>query len=54
MAATRSRSVAVARTAADAGLFSSWVSPADSDPSASRRSRWPIASWVFFWPKTSP
>ena len=34
---------AVARTAAAAGLFSSWVSPADSEPSASSRSRWPMA-----------
>ena len=39
--ATRSRSAAVARTAAAAGLFSSWVSPADSEPSASSRSRSP-------------
>ena len=31
MPATRSRSAAVARTAAAAGLFSSWVRPADSD-----------------------
>ena len=33
------RSAAVARTAAAAGLFSSWVRPADSAPSASSRSR---------------
>ena len=37
--ATRSRRVAVARVAAAAGLLSSCVSPADSDPSASSRSR---------------
>ena len=54
MPATRSRSEPVARTAAAAGLFSSWASPADSDPSASSRSRWPIASWVFLVPKSSP
>ena len=41
MPATRSRSDDVARTAAAAGLFSSWVRPADSEPSASSRSRWP-------------
>ncbi len=39
MPATRSRSDDVARTAAAAGLFSSWVSPAESEPSASSRSR---------------
>ena len=53
--ATRSRSAAVARTAAAAGLFSSWVSPADSDPSASSRSRWPIdRRWLLRMPKNSP
>ncbi|CAM5725042.1 hypothetical protein SHIRM173S_04300 [Streptomyces hirsutus] len=52
--ATRSRSVAVARTAAAAGLLSSWVSPADNDPSASSRSRCPTAAWVLFAPKNSP
>ncbi len=52
--ATRSRSVAVARTAAAAGLFSSCVSPADNEPSASSRSRCPIIAWVFFEPKNSP
>lgn len=52
--ATRSRSDEVARTAAAAGLFSSWVRPADSEPSASSRSRWPMARWVFLEPKNSP
>ncbi|GAA3245273.1 hypothetical protein GCM10020256_71970 [Streptomyces thermocoprophilus] len=52
--ATRSRSVAVARTAAAAGLFSSCVSPADSVPNASRRSRWPMVRWLFFAPKNRP
>ena len=51
---TRSRSVAVARTAAAAGLLSSWVRPADNEPSASSRSRWPTTRWVFFEPKNSP
>ncbi len=51
---TRSRSVAVARTAAAAGLLSSCVRPADKDPSASSRSRCPMARWVFFEPKKSP
>ena len=37
---TRCCSTEVARTAAAAGLFSSWVRPADSEPSASSRSRW--------------
>ena len=41
--ATRSRSAEVARTAAAAGLLSSWVRPADSEPSASSRSRCPMA-----------
>ncbi len=52
--ATRSRSVEVARTAAAAGLFSSWVRPADSEPSASSRSRWPTCCWMFLIPKNSP
>ena len=52
--ATRSRSAAVARTAAAAGLFSSWVRPADSDPRASSRSRWPTTRWVFWTPRNAP
>ena len=52
--ATRSRSEDVARTAAAAGLLSSWVRPADSEPSASSRSRWPTTCWVFRVPKNSP
>ena len=52
--ATRSRNPAVARTAAAAGLFSSWVSPADSEPSASSRSRCPMACCVFLMPKNRP
>jgi len=52
--ATRSRSAAVALTAAAAGLFSSWVRPADSVPRASSRSRCPIISWVRRPPKNSP
>ncbi len=52
--ATRSRSVEVARTAAAAGLFSSWVSPADREPRASSRSRCPMACWAFLLPKNSP
>ena len=52
--ATRSRSDAVARTAAAAGLFSSWVRPADSEPSASSRSRCPISCWAFLLPKNRP
>ncbi len=52
--ATRSRSDAVARTAAAAGLLSSWVRPADSEPSASRRSRCPMAAWAFLLPKNRP
>jgi len=35
-------------------LFSSWVSPADSEPSASSRSRWLIACWIVLLPKNSP
>ncbi len=34
----------VARTAAAAGLFSSWVSPADSAPRATSCSRWPTTT----------
>src|SRR6266702_5763335 len=52
--ATRSRNAEVARTAAAAGLFSSWVRPADSEPSASSRSRWPITRCAFWAPKNSP
>ena len=43
MPATRSRSASAARPAAAAGLLSSWVSPAESLPSASNRSR--SATW---------
>ena len=52
--ATRSRSAAVALTAAAAGLFSSCVRPADSEPSASSRSRWPMTCWAFWKLKNSP
>ena len=52
--ATRSRSDSVARTAAAAGLLSSWVSPAESDPSASSRSRSPTALDVRCMPVYSP
>ncbi len=52
--ATRSRSAAVARTAAAAGLFSSWVRPADSEPSASSRSRCPVTCAQFLLPKNAP
>ena len=51
---TRSRSVAVARTAADAGLLSSWVSPADSRPRESSRSRCPMITWLARIPMNSP
>ena len=51
---TRSRSDAVARTAAAAGLLSSWVSPADRRPSDSSRSRWPTAAWLDRIPIVSP
>ena len=54
MPATRSRSTEVARTAAAAGLLSSWVSPADSAPSASSRSRSPTSVWLFRMPKKRP
>ncbi len=52
--ATRCRSVAAARTAAAAGLFSSWVSPADKEPRASNRSRSPTVSLVRRMPITKP
>ena len=52
--ATRSRSTAVARTAAAAGLFSSWVNPADSDPRASSRSRSPMMVWLRCIPRNTP
>jgi len=52
--ATRSRSAEVARRAAAAGLFSSWVRPADSEPSASSRSRWLTTCWKVRLPKNSP
>ncbi len=54
MARTRSRRADVARTAAAAGLLSSWVSPAVSEPSASSRSRWPITSLEARMPRNSP
>ena len=54
MPAIRSRSAAAARTAAAAGLFSSWVRPADSEPSASSRSRCPVSSSRFWRPKNTP
>ena len=52
--ATRSRSEDVARTAAAAGLFSSWVSPADSAPRASSRSRWPTTASLLRRPRNMP
>ena len=45
MPAMRSRSDEVARTAAAAGLFSSWVSPAVSAPRATSFSRCPTTTW---------
>jgi hypothetical protein len=54
MPANRSRSVSDARTAAAAGLFSSWVSPAVSLPSASSRSRWAISSSELRMPVNMP
>ena len=54
MPAKRSRSASVARAAAAAGLFSSWVSPAVSLPSASSRSRCPTSSAEFRWPTNMP
>lgn len=54
MAATRSRSTDVARTAAAAGLFSSWVRPADSEPRASSRSRSPTMVCVLRMPMNRP
>ncbi len=44
----------MARTAAAAGLLSSWVSPADSEPRASSRSRCSTAFWVDCVPKNRP
>ncbi len=44
----------VARTAAAAGLLSSWVSPADSEPRASSRSRWAIVRCRAVNPWNSP
>jgi hypothetical protein len=44
----------VARTAAAAGLFSSWVRPADSRPSDSSRSRWPTIAWLARKPMVMP
>ena len=52
--ATRSRSADVARTAAAAGLFSSCVRPADSEPRASSRSRWLTAWLPILLPKNAP
>ncbi len=54
MPATRSRSDSVARMAAAAGLLSSWVRPAESEPRASRRSRSPIAVEERCIPMKSP
>ena len=54
MARTRSRSADVARTAAAAGLLSSWVSPAVSEPRASSRSRWPTTALLFCMPRNRP
>ena len=54
MAANRSRSAALARTAAAAGLFSSWVSPAVSAPRASSCCRWPTICWELRIPRNSP
>ena len=54
MPAIRSRSAAVALTAAAAGLFSSWVSPADSEPRASSRSRSLTSRWLFSMPRKIP
>ena len=51
---TRSRSDAVARTAAAAGLLSSWVSPAERRPSESSRSRCPTAAWLVRIPRVIP
>jgi hypothetical protein len=52
--ATLSRSASAARPAAAAGLFSSWVSPADSLPSASSRSR-SASTWLpRFMPSRKP
>ena len=54
MPETRSRSASVARTAAEAGLFSSCVRPADICPRASSRSRWPTSTSVVRMPLNSP
>ena len=54
MPANRSRSAAAARDAAAAGLFSSWVSPAVSFPSASSRSRCATTSARLRCPTNSP
>jgi hypothetical protein len=54
MPATRSRSAVAARTAAVAGLFSSCIRPAVSEPSAVSRSRSPMTAWVLRIPKKSP
>ena len=52
--ATRSRSAAVARTVAAAGLFSSCIRPEASEPSAASRCRSPITAWLLRIPKNSP
>ena len=52
--ATRSRRAALARTAAAAGLFSSWVRPAVSAPRASSCWRWPTICWELRMPKNRP
>ena len=44
----------MARTAAAAGLFSSWVSPADNRPSDSSRSRCPMMAWLERKPMVRP
>src|SRR5215217_2332600 len=51
---TRSRRAAVARTAAAAGLLSSWVRPAESRPKDRSRSRAPIADWLLRKPTIRP
>ena len=54
MPVMRSRRIDVARTAAAAGLFSSWVSPAESEPRAIRRCRSPMIVWLLRMPKNNP
>ena len=52
--ASRCRNVSAARLAAAAGLFNSWVSPADSLPRASSRSRFPTKALVLDNPTNRP